>query len=238
MTFLRWTLRLHKWIGLIIGLQIFLWILGGLVMSAMPIEIVRGEHKIAEAPPPAFDPAEMITLEAAAEAASLDTVDKAELVAIAGEPAWRLTSGEAITTISARSGARWSPFSEAAARAIAEADYAGPGKLAAMEQLEKAPTEYGGRLPVWRAVFDDDDNTTLYIEADTGRVAARRSSTWRLFDFFWKLHVMDYDDGADFNHPLLILAAAIATFVAGSGLVLLFIRMRRLLTGRKQGSAA
>ena len=40
---------------------------------------------------------------------------------------------------------------------------------------------------------------------------------------------MDYDDGADFNHPLLITAAGAAVFVALSGLILLIIKMRRTL---------
>jgi hypothetical protein len=38
---------------------------------------------------------------------------------------------------------------------------------------------------------------------------------------------MDYDDGADFNHPLLVTAAGAGLFVALSGLVLLVFRLRR-----------
>jgi len=62
-----------------------------------------------------------------------------------------------------------------------------------------------------------------------GEVTARRSETWRFYDFFWKLHIMDYDDGADFNHPLLITAAGTAIFVALSGFILLIIKLRRSL---------
>ena len=38
---------------------------------------------------------------------------------------------------------------------------------------------------------------------------------------------MDYDDGEDFNHPLLVTAAGAGLFVALSGLVLLVFRLRR-----------
>lgn len=35
---LRWAVRTHKCVALIVGLQILFWIAGGLVMSAIPIE--------------------------------------------------------------------------------------------------------------------------------------------------------------------------------------------------------
>ena len=38
---------------------------------------------------------------------------------------------------------------------------------------------------------------------------------------------MDYDDGADFNHPLVVGAAGAALILVIAGFVLLFIRMRR-----------
>ncbi len=39
---LRWTLRIHKWLALVVGIQIVLWIAGGVVMSALPLDRVRG----------------------------------------------------------------------------------------------------------------------------------------------------------------------------------------------------
>ena len=44
---LRWTIRIHKWLALAVGIQIVLWVMGGVVMSVIPIERVRGEHNIA-----------------------------------------------------------------------------------------------------------------------------------------------------------------------------------------------
>ena len=37
----RWTMWLHKWLALIIGVQVFIWLFGGFAMSALPIEQVR-----------------------------------------------------------------------------------------------------------------------------------------------------------------------------------------------------
>ena len=36
--------KLHKWLGYLLGIQILAWLLGGLVMSAIPLEKVHGKH--------------------------------------------------------------------------------------------------------------------------------------------------------------------------------------------------
>jgi len=227
---LRWSVRVHKWVALIVGLQILLWIAGGLVMSAIPIEQVRGEHKIATTEPFTLSPAEVMPLNSLIDSHQISDVTEAVLGNMLGEPVWRLktATGEKIL-IEARSGVRLDPVNEDLARRVALADYAGRGSLKTLISVSDPASEYGRPGPVWRAEFDDGDATTLYIDPKTAEVRARRSTTWRFYDFFWKLHVMDYDDGADFNHPLLITAAGAALFVAFSGLFLLVIKMRRTL---------
>ena len=39
-----WVRRTHKWLSLVVGIQALLWVLGGLYMVAVPIEIVHGDH--------------------------------------------------------------------------------------------------------------------------------------------------------------------------------------------------
>jgi len=38
--------KLHRWLSLIIGVQLLLWFSSGLLMSVLPIERVRGEHLV------------------------------------------------------------------------------------------------------------------------------------------------------------------------------------------------
>ena len=220
--------RVHRWLGVAVGLQVFAWLAGGLVMTALPIERVRGEHKIAEAAPAAFDPARVIPFEAAASAAGMDLVASGRLTTLLDRPAWLVEAPDGgVVLIDARTAARLSPLDEATATAVAIADYAGPGTLASLRLLDDPPTEYARPGPVWQAVFDDADRATLYVSPDTGAVTARRGRTWRVFDFAWRLHVMDYDDGADFNHPLVQAAAGAGTLFALSGLTLIGLRWRR-----------
>lgn len=230
MTIQKWIVRIHKWIALIVGLQIVLWIAGGLVMSAIPIDIVRGEHKIEERSPVLLNTETLLSAAAAAEKIGSSTVESAALGEMLGKPVWRIVGENSETVIvDAQTGEVLSPLNETLARQIAEYDYSGEAASTSVEQLEEPPTEYNKPGPVWRVEFDDRDKTTIYVDPSLGEVTARRSETWRFFDFFWKLHVMDYDDGADFNHPLLITAAGMAVFVSLSGFILLIIKMRRSL---------
>jgi len=106
MTFLKWLVRIHKWVALIVGLQIVLWILGGVVMSAIPIEIVRGEHKIAEHNVQSVAIDEVLPLADAAKTLGATTISSASLGEMLGEPVWRIEMKDAplqlLTLVAAR----------------------------------------------------------------------------------------------------------------------------------------
>ncbi len=40
----KYARKVHKWLGYLLAIQIFFWLLGGLVMSAIPLEKVHGKH--------------------------------------------------------------------------------------------------------------------------------------------------------------------------------------------------
>ena len=54
------------------------------------------------------------------------------------------------------------------------------------------------------------------------RFLVMRGDTWRTWDFFWMLHNMDYVNRKSFNHPLIIVVAFGALWMAGTGFYLLF----------------
>lgn len=71
-------------------------------------------------------------------------------------------------------------------------------------------------------------------------MVSRRSDVWRLYDVFWRIHILDFKDGDDFNHPLLIAAAALTLPVVVTGLILLWIRLARdlrMLRARRRTGA-
>lgn len=73
---------------------------------------------------------------------------------------------------------------------------------------------------VWQVQFDDDRATRLYFDGVSGEFLTVRSSAWLWYDFFWRLHVMDYRGGEDFNNLLLRSASLLALLMIMTGMVL------------------
>jgi hypothetical protein len=87
---------------------------------------------------------------------------------------------------------------------------------------------------VWRASFDDGLNTRLYFDARSGELTAVRNDAWVLYDFFWRLHLMDYTSGEDFSHPLVKGASLLAVGLVLTGTVLAVLAARRRLRRRSR----
>jgi hypothetical protein len=229
MRFRRLIRQVHRWLGLLIGLQLLFWVVGGVVMSALRMEEVRGDHLAAHQAAPVISadaallaPWELLQRHAAQRPIAI------ELTSWLDRPVYRLRGEAGTLLIDAVTGDALSPIPQALAEAVARADYVGDGQLIAVEWVEQPGTEYRGReLPLWRMRFDDALATTLYVSPSTGAVIARRNTLWRVFDFVWMLHIMDYDEREDFNHPLLIVTAATALLFVGSGLAMLFYSFMR-----------
>jgi uncharacterized iron-regulated membrane protein len=229
---LRWSLQLHKWIALIVGIQVLFWVLGGVVMTAIPIERVRSEHHVAEhtAPPLAIEG--LMSAQGAAEAARVTPVE-ALLKTTPRGPVWAFRDVDGKTTVvdaaRAKPLARLSPEE---AKRFAVLAYAGEGRPVSTRYLPVAPQETGKEGPLWRVDFDDAEKTSFYLSPETGEVVSRRSDVWRFYDFFWRLHIMDLETGEDFNHPLIIGASLLTLAVVLTGFILLWIRLSRDLRPR------
>lgn len=216
---------IHKWLALIVGVQILFWFVSGLFFTLYPIERVRSEHRIAEAAPVALDlsAAPMPLAAAMPEAPVRLTYERTpagEAVAVAEFAERR----PLVIDI-----ADWrviSPLSEQAAADIASAYIAGAPRVRERTLVTEESAEYRGALPAWRIAFEDREGLVVYVAADTARVTARRSDLWRVYDALWALHIMDWRDHENFNHGLIILAAALGLVVTLAGIVLIPYRMR------------
>ncbi len=210
-----------------VGLQVLFWVGGGLVMVAIPIETVRSEHRVAEAQP---QPLALDGLPGLAEIAGRAGVVpvQVDLHGTPRGPAWTLkpASGEPVI-VSAITGRPFAPMSADEVSAFAKRAYRGEAEVTGVAYLASAPEETGKTGPLWRVDFADGEKTAFYVSPSTGEVVSRRSGIWRLFDFFWRLHVMDWDDGEDFNHPLIIITTALTLSIVISGFILLWIRIAR-----------
>ncbi|WP_304074773.1 PepSY domain-containing protein [Maricaulis maris] len=228
---LRWTLRIHKWLALVVGIQIVLWIAGGVVMSALPLDRVRGEHNIAEFTAPALDVSGVLPVQAALSDLALGgALEAIDLRVWQGRVVYRVTelSGASVL-VDAETGERLTPISREMAIEIASADHADRPEIAAVRFFDEPSWEYRRSGSAWRIDFADGEGTRIYVSPETGMVTARRNDTWRVFDFFWMLHIMDYEERENFNNPLLITASVFALVTVLAGLLLLVLRLQRLV---------
>ncbi|OFX05802.1 MAG: hypothetical protein A3E78_10115 [Alphaproteobacteria bacterium RIFCSPHIGHO2_12_FULL_63_12] len=215
---------LHRWLGLALGAQLVIWTLSGVVMSLLPIGHVRGENMVAyEAAPELkvqnyFPPAGVL--------AEVEGAREATLKSWLGREVYIVTGTAGDTMFDADTGERISPISEQLARQAALQDFAGEDTVERATLLNRAPREAGGGGPIWRIEFSDPDRTRLYISPGNGKVVARRNRIWRFYDFFWMLHIMDYEERENFNNPLVRIFAVTGLMFALSGLALVVFRLQ------------
>ena len=218
--------KIHKWLALLMAVQILLWFASGLFFAWFPIERVRSEHAKAEqvAPPVPLD--EAAAGLARLRGAGVGAAETVEVRRLLGRPV-ALVSGHAGRPVlyDLADARRLSPVPMALAAQIAEADHAGELRAARVSRIEAETTEYRGTLPAWRVDFEDGEGRSVYVAADTGQVTARRSTLWRAYDFLWGLHIMDWRGHEDFNSWLLVIATLLATLMSVAGIVLLPSRL-------------
>lgn len=221
-----WT-QIHKWLGLVVALQVLGWVLGGVIMSAIPIERVRSEHHIAVFQPDSLSTNGLIDWRVAAAAMAVQPVE-ATLKSTLRGPLWVLKdAGGAVHMVDAVSGRHVAPLPMAEARLLAGAQYQGKGRPVAIQWFAKPPQEAGKPGPLWAVDFNDAERTRFYVSPDTGEVVSRRSNVWRLYDVFWRIHILDFTTGDNYNTPWLVGAAALSLIMVASGFVLLWIRLSR-----------
>lgn len=211
--------RLHKWIGLLIGLQLILWTLSGAVMSLLDHHEVQGGRQARPAMVSLPDPSSWIAIRAS-------RADE-PITALAARPlldryVYEITTSRGSGLVDAATGAAV-VIDGVLARKIALAAHPTKAPIRSVTRLrsiELAVREH--KLPIWRVDFADESASSYYVSGATGKLLERRNDAWRWFDFVWMLHNMDYVSRTSFNHPYIVVAGICAFWLALSGVLLLF----------------
>lgn len=214
--------RWHIWLGWIVGLPFLAWTVSGLIMVARPIETVRGEDLIGEAPalpaglapvPPAIGPRPLASL---------------RLEARPDGAKWLLKYADGGTRLAdAATGRLLPPLAAAEAARIVEARYKGKARIAAVDRTSAStpPLDFRRKVAAWRVTMSD--GTRFYLDSATGEILARRTSWWRFYDLMWGIHIMDLETREDAHNPLLIGFAVVSLTTVLLALVLLPLTLKR-----------
>jgi uncharacterized iron-regulated membrane protein len=221
MFLIRW---LHKWFGLVLGLQFLLWAGSGTVMALLDHHKVSAEHAVLPVAQIAA-PAAPLSLAAVAQRVGAPVLSL-QLKPLFDTYVYEVTTPVGIQLLDAVQGQPIT-IDAAKAKALAVARYSGVDPVRSVTRVDKTTLETRDvALPVWRVEFTDKERSTLLVSATTGDVLGAKNNSWRLWDIAWMLHIMDYQERQSFNHPLIITVATAAAWLALSGLILLFRSFR------------
>ena len=153
-----------------------------------------------------------------------DTASVISLRTLMGKTFYTVEADENRYLIDPETGEIISPLKQETATEIAKYHFEGDAPVINASLItSNPPMEIQNRhLPLWRIDFDDRFTTSFYIDPYTGALVTRRHRYWRIFDFMWMMHIMDYDERADPHNLLLIVAQIAGLIFAISGLCLLF----------------
>lgn len=216
MRFMQW---LHRWVSLILIIQVVLWLASATVFTIMGHHGMSGHQymrhvhpEMLNAQPPQWSIAQI--------RASYPTANRVVLTNVLGQPQYQVQQGSDWNYIDGRTGQRWQTDA-ALARTLALASYDGPGEVSAVEAVNGSSEVVGWSAAGYRVQFADDLNTRVYVDAASGQVVEHRNTPWVIADWAFKLHFMDYSGERSFNHLLIWSAGLFALWFSLSGLILL-----------------
>ncbi|MFD1788311.1 PepSY domain-containing protein [Sphingomonas floccifaciens] len=213
--------RIHKWVGLILGLQFILWALSGSMMALLNADAVGGHDGPAMHVMPVSTDGliDLATMLAGRPVSGLVLRD------LAGRPVYEVSDGTGTRLLDATTGRRVSVDRQLASDVAAHGILKQVKGVSFLAKPNLEARDHPGAM--WRVDFLDPENTSAYISATTGRLLVTRGDTWRTWDFFWMLHNMDYVNRSSFNHPLIIFVAFCVLWLSGTGFYLLFKSFRK-----------
>jgi Na(+)-translocating NADH:ubiquinone oxidoreductase F subunit len=219
--------KLHKWLTLIIGIQLIIWLLTGTIISFIDQDKVSGNvTRVASS-----DGSSLSTSESYFPVSRLplreSSIRTVTLELFLGHPVYRVDQGDTGALFDARSGKRLT-INSALAEEIATKSYRGNGHVSSSERFDSGSNEVRAvKAPVWRVNFKDSLATRVYVAAEDGQLLAHRNNRWKVVDFLLMLHFMDYVRADSFNNLQIIIVGFGTFWIALSGLLLVFYSFSR-----------
>ena len=191
----------HRYLSIFVSIQLLLWTISGIYFAYNKIELVRGEQYrlTVDFEYRIFDRLGVSIIE------KNDNGNKTYETYPDGAKVEPLTKDEALLIASKKTSLN-------------------PIDGILINETYKGAEFRGRDLPIFKVQTDTEDNINIYINPLTGDISAIRSDSWRLWDLFWALHIMDYQDRDNINNLLLKILSILALMTSISGIVLFFIK--------------
>ena len=121
---------------------------------------------------------------------------------------------------------------EQAFRIVAQETFLKPENVVEIIE-DKSGSEYRGRsLPLYKveSVNQDNEKINVYVDPFSKKIVAIRSTQWRIWDFMWGIHIMDWNERDNISNIFLKIFSILALASALSGVYLFFNSSNRRRT--------
>lgn len=223
---------LHKWLSLLVAIQLLIWLGSGLFFNLMDHDKARGnQYQIKPKDNVSAVNAHLLSVSEIVKQQAKSVIS-VKLVNLIGTPYYLLNHQRGLyqhfyndhTLINAYTGDK-TIINADMARAIAQTSYSGDGNISSIEKvappIEDVPKEQNA---LWRVNFSDSINTSVYLDASSGRLVGHSNDDKRFVDFFFMLHFMDYSflsqgDKSGFNNWQIIFFALMTLVFCLTGFI-------------------
>ena len=218
--FAKW----HIWLGWLVGVPVVMWTVTGLIMVIKPIDEVRGNHLRQNVEELSLPPDTNIAIALPADDAR--PVRSVTTTMQRRQPVTAIEYIDGTIERFASDGTKLAPIGEVEARVIVGETIVGGDKIVSSQffPADKVPFDFRRPMPVWQVILED--KTYIYVNQQTGEIAAVRTEWWRMFDFLFGLHVMDLQTREPNPNPILLVFSGLAIFGSILGCTLMFRRRK------------
>ncbi len=211
----------------LVGVQLCIWALSGLYMVSLDIHAIHGDDRVKN---PAYVDVQSANYPLTAVANRFPEMSGAKLVQGLEHALIQVNFRDNPYTailLNANTGEALPQLSAEQAEKIALNMFSGISSVSKVTLLQEVPDYVPARYaPVYEVAFNTWDNLHFYIHATTGEIVTKRHSMWHIFDWMWRLHIMDYDDGENIHNLFLQIVATLSILSIIFGGILLWSRRR------------
>ncbi|WP_340064232.1 PepSY domain-containing protein [Ascidiimonas aurantiaca] len=224
--------KTHRYLGLFLGVQFLFWTISGMYFSWTNIDDIHGDHfKNPDYQPPAFK-----NLISPSKLDITKGVHTIELRDIDNTPYYWVNKEQ---LYNAMDGSTKNSITKDEALYIAKNYMKSDLVIESVEQINEAGKHHEYReklLPAYVISYKTDAALKAYVSIKDGRFQTVRHRNWRIFDFLWMTHTMDYEGRDNFNTTILRAFSLLGLITVLSGFLLWYTSSPsiRKLSKRKQ----
>jgi hypothetical protein len=222
---------IHKWLSLVVFVQLLIWLGTGLFFNVMDHDKARGnQYRLAVKSVDINHQALMATKQVLSQ--SERAVKELSLVQRLGQAYYLLTHEKALyrhfnneySLVNAYTG-KTQQIDSVMASSLAQQSYSGKAQVIKISKVSPPFDDFlKEQNTLWKIDFADQLNTSVYLDAGSGHLVGHSNDDKRFVDFFFMLHFMDYpiftkERTGGFNNGQIIFFALLTLLLCLTGLI-------------------